>query len=556
MQGLQSAISLMTKNCFMASIDFCDAYYSIPIKNEDRKYFRFIFKNQKYQYNCLPNGYSLGPYKFTKVSKMLFKHLKDKGHLNTNYIDDSFLSSITYDECINNIHDTLTIARKAGFVIHPEKSVIVPTHVIEYLGFILNSIDMTVRLTPRKIDDICEKIRNVIKKPRNSIQEISELVGKLVATFPGVKFGKLYYRQLDNEKTAALKLKKGNYEAEMKISDLAKKDLHWWLEKLPTSHANITLINPDITLYTDASNFAWGGHFENKKTGGQWHDSETQCHINEKELLAVLFSLNSLCKNKHNIHIKIMSDNSTTVHYINNMGGRKLDCNTVARKIWEWAIERNIWLSCSYIPGKDNCEADRLSRTLHSNVEWRLDTCIFKVICEEFGPINFDLFASRLTNQVSRYASWMPDPGAELCDAMSFDWKSVKGYAFPPFSMVGKVLQKIECDKCTIVLVVPQFRSQPWFPKMLHMLVDFPLLIRRTQRMLTNPVNPQETPIRSPLMVCRVSGLINNTLEFQKQLPTYCAADGAMEPKNNMQSILDSGKCFVIKDKLISCRLI
>ena len=40
----------------------------------------------------------------------------------------------------------LYLFEKLGFVIHPEKSVLVPTHVIIYLGFEINSVDMTVAL--------------------------------------------------------------------------------------------------------------------------------------------------------------------------------------------------------------------------------------------------------------------------------------------------------------------------------------------------------------------------------------------------------------------------
>ena len=38
MDSLQNIIKLVTPNCFMASIDMKDAYCSIPIKSEDRKY--------------------------------------------------------------------------------------------------------------------------------------------------------------------------------------------------------------------------------------------------------------------------------------------------------------------------------------------------------------------------------------------------------------------------------------------------------------------------------------------------------------------------------------
>ena len=153
---------------------------------------------------------SSGPHDFTQITKILFKYLKDRGHLNSNYLDDSFLCAQKYDDCLNNILDTLITVRKAGFIVHPEKSVFVPTQVMEFLGFVLNTINMTVRLTPANVTKIQLIIEQVLSKRDITIQELSELIGTLVSTFPGVTYGKLYYRQLENEKSIALKYAKSD----------------------------------------------------------------------------------------------------------------------------------------------------------------------------------------------------------------------------------------------------------------------------------------------------------------------------------------------------------
>ena len=61
MDFLQAIIKLVTPNCFMASVDMTDAYYSIPVKNEERKYLRFRWEDQFYEFTCLPNGLSCAP---------------------------------------------------------------------------------------------------------------------------------------------------------------------------------------------------------------------------------------------------------------------------------------------------------------------------------------------------------------------------------------------------------------------------------------------------------------------------------------------------------------
>ena len=50
----------MVENCYMASIDWTDAYYSLLIHPQDRCFLRYFWNNVKYQYKVLPNGLSSG----------------------------------------------------------------------------------------------------------------------------------------------------------------------------------------------------------------------------------------------------------------------------------------------------------------------------------------------------------------------------------------------------------------------------------------------------------------------------------------------------------------
>ena len=69
MDTLQSVISLMTPNCFMASVDLKDAYYSVPVAVAHQKYLKFEWAGKLYQFTCFPNGLAFCPRKFTKLMK-------------------------------------------------------------------------------------------------------------------------------------------------------------------------------------------------------------------------------------------------------------------------------------------------------------------------------------------------------------------------------------------------------------------------------------------------------------------------------------------------------
>jgi hypothetical protein len=91
MDTLYSALKLVTRNCYMLSLDIKDAYYSVNVHKDDRKYLRFVFENKLYQFTCLPQGLACAPRVFTKLLKIPLSVLrKDYGIDISAFIDDLF----------------------------------------------------------------------------------------------------------------------------------------------------------------------------------------------------------------------------------------------------------------------------------------------------------------------------------------------------------------------------------------------------------------------------------------------------------------------------------
>jgi len=178
---------------------------------------------------------------------------------------------------------------------------------------------MTIKLTVTRMIKLREIVNQMLTIKNPTIRFLAKAIGIFVSSFPAVKFGPLHYRNLEKEKTIALKQNKGNFEATLELSLLAKSELLWWKE----NHSNENWICPpkiDFEMYCDASNFAWGAVFYNESTGGAWSDSEKSLHINMQELLAIYYSLRSFSKYIIGKHIKVFSDNTSAVAIINKMG--------------------------------------------------------------------------------------------------------------------------------------------------------------------------------------------------------------------------------------------
>ena len=118
---------------------------------------------------------------------------------------------------------------------------------------------MTVYPTSEKIEKIIHTCQGLLQCPHPTIREMASTLGLLISNFPAAQLGLLYIRSLDMDKTEALRLNKGNFDAFMQLSELSRSDLQWWVNSARSLHNPITLPQPEITLYTDASKEGWGG---------------------------------------------------------------------------------------------------------------------------------------------------------------------------------------------------------------------------------------------------------------------------------------------------------
>ena len=84
---------------------------------------------------------------------------------------------------------------------------------------------------------------------------------------------------------------------------------------------------------------------------------------------------------------------------------------------------------------------------------------MFEQVCKKFGKPEIDLFAEHLNAKCESYVSFKPDPNAFTLDAFPQNWNDIKGYAFPSFSLIGRILAKIKQDEASIIVAVPCWQT-------------------------------------------------------------------------------------------------
>ena len=443
-----------------------------------------------------------------------------------------------------------------GLMVNKVKSLLTPTQLIEFLGFQINSCNLLLSLPLEKGKKIRQEACKLLQRHTLSAREMAIFIGKVSATSRALWQAPLHHRALqrslnsviagDASQEQALQEQPDRYTAQVLMNPELKRDLQWraMTELWTLGTAICTPSSPTLVLESDASQKGWGARCMETSTGGLWSVTEAQHHINYLELLAAFLALKTFASNQKGL-ILLKMDNVSAVTYINQKGGTHSTqlCN-LALQIWEWCIQKEIILQAEHLPGISNVVADIESRTVRDRCDWMINPKIFQKLQQSLGPLEIDLFASRLTKQLPRYYSWRPDPEAEATDAFLQNWTPTRGFANPPWCLIPRCLSQIKQQQARVLLITPLWPCQPWFPVVLGMLQDYPCQLPPQQDLILSPSNQefimqQGTPT---LVAWPISGNPSLHEEFLHRLQNCSSLHGGTKPTLATTLICKMGK--------------
>ena len=218
----------------------------------------------------------------------------------------------------------------------------------------------------------------------------------------------------------------------------AREELPWWLHT-PNLTSGVPFSDPDpeLTVVTDASSFGWGGHLGDLTASGTWPAQWQSKHINWLELQAVWLTLKHFQSQVSGTAVEILSDNSTTVSYINKQGGtHSLSLCKLALDLWDWCDLHQITPTAVHLAGVDNVLADALSRGNYCPTEWSLHRPTFMSLWQVWDRPFVDMFATARNSQLPVYYSLGVDHQASGTNALTMNWDLIFRYAYPPTSLL------------------------------------------------------------------------------------------------------------------------
>ena len=502
METLSSVRDWIKPGAYVIGLDLRDAFLHIPMNEDSRKYLRFRWLDQLYEWIVLPFGLTCSPRVITKVLKPVVAFLRSTwGILISIYIDDIIIQHTDPSQCSLHAQLVALLFNSLGWSFKPEKCEIIPTQKFSHLGFNFDTTTMLISCPADKVSRLQEMCSNILLNGKCKLLDMERLIGTIESVRPAVKYAALYYRSLQYQ---MLQAKKGdrNPNKTIILSQKSREELEWWIS--PNGFQGnccspIREPQPTVSIWSDANLKMGGSHCSRGNfIQREWEEEEMDLHINFLELRAARESL-SLAKPGDMVRLHL--DNVTALTYILKQGGtRSRLLNTEACQLWKEAIAKKInLLSPVWLSTKENMEADFLSRNHLHQWECMLSRETFLLILDHFSLYpTLDVYASRETHQLRRYMSWYQDPQAVAQNALIHPWDPVS-YLFPPVPMVMKSLHKIKDEKVEVIMVIPHWPTSLWWPLILELMVE-PLLPLPHYKMILSMTNHLDLPYLNPLV--------------------------------------------------------
>ena len=146
METLQSVLLSVRPGDWMVSLDLKDAYLQVPMHPESRKFLRFVAFGKVYQFKVLWFGLSTAPQVFTRVMVPVSAFLHHAGIRLRRYLANWLIQASSREQVLLALESVLQLCQALGIVVNWEKSHLIPSQRVEYLGVLFDSV--TFRASP------------------------------------------------------------------------------------------------------------------------------------------------------------------------------------------------------------------------------------------------------------------------------------------------------------------------------------------------------------------------------------------------------------------------
>lgn len=507
-------VEMVSPGWFAASMDIARAYQHVPVADDSLKWMAVQVDEQCWVMSAITFGYSLSPWIFCRIIKAVAAYIRaqwvGRQAVVSFYFDDLTVAAESEDLAKELEDFVRSLLTGLGFLMMEAKRKPVAQR-IEHLGVVLDTVTGRARLAKGKgsryvarLTETAGQLEARLSERRGGTihwRQLAMLVGQLAHAAATHRMLRIPLRPLvvrvwkafdefeatGSSACAALEI------CEDLVSELreAARVLCLWEERGTLVWRQAVVVE----LFSDASGVAGGGWGATCPSlglslSGRWPEEydSTSVPVPLKELVAWRLGFQQWAPLLRARKVRARMDAAATVAIWNNGGARgdRRRYTVELRRIVALAEEFDVELCPpEWVSRDENTIADKLSKAHLWKPHWALPESRFDLGWRHDDwrcPIEWvraglakagkfaltcDAFASERTAQAARWFSPMPTIGAAGTGGeTAMDWGEGQAviWAAPPLRLAGLATQLARQARATVLLCVPQWPSQWWWP--------------------------------------------------------------------------------------------
>ena len=464
---------LFSKGCFLFSFDLKSAYHHIEISEPHRTFLGFSWlKNGLeifYVFNVLPFGISVAGCIFTKVLRFVVKRWRSMGHKVVMFLDDGLGGSDTYSAAYTLAHFVKSDLENFGFLLAHDKCIWLPVQSIVWLGYLWDTLNGTISVTEERLSNFECSISKIIDQVlKGNCLLFAKTLAKVIGQLMSMKCSVGLVVQLRTRSMYKCLNQRASWSSPVRVSAEALDEMLFWKEhvrSLNKAELGQAWNAPDSNIYSDASDLGYCGYITSDLENpviGTWSTEEGKSSSTWRELEAVHRVMQSYGDSLEGHHVCVNTDNTSACSILGK-GSKKPHLQEIAMKIDNLCRTKGIKVDCCWIPRTVNVQADFLSRC-HDSDDWSVLDWLFRFLDKKWGPYTVDRFASDYNAKCEIFNSRFWCPHTSGVDAFKQIWSNQANWVVPPPRLVCRSINKVLTDKCSCTLVIPEWRSAPFWP--------------------------------------------------------------------------------------------
>jgi Reverse transcriptase (RNA-dependent DNA polymerase) len=464
MDNLKALRQQWNKNEWFLKLDLAKYYWSCQIHPKYRKWFRFSMDHKLWQWKVLPFGFKNSLGIMSQFMSLAIQALRKLDIQVASWVDDLILMlGYDYQVAMKKAQEAINLIQALGWIINVEKSTMTPVKRALFRGFLWDTESYVILVPPEKGRDINMAARAALTCRYHTPRSLAKITGKIryiAQIFPHLT---AYIVELELAKKQALRAGRANWDFRVKLPPLATAELR----SIAALDLNLsTPIRLDLSachvIKGDAGPYGYGICAPNLQIAGKWDANIVPTSTNYRELLTWSIQVQEIQQKPGSVSI-YETDSTVALAYMNKVYGKCATLSRLAKATVLNLLQRGALQVGRLANQVQIAEADQLSR-LSDKWDSQLNHATFTELCRKwsFQP-TVDLFASRFSTKCPRFFARAKDPKALGVDALKYEWRGERAYAFPPTRKIHETINKARGEGVPLLLIVPDQPKAPWF---------------------------------------------------------------------------------------------